>query len=117
MATTPTPPVVIEGRVGRKLNNALFIDFSEGGDKPFAHARQGGAGGFGGKMAILFGFMNGGTGKHLLTYTDGATLVIQTRDSVPSLISRNGTPIASIARADTSTATTPDGTVIYRFTG
>ena len=40
MATTPAPPVVIEGRVGRKLNNALFIDFSEGGDRPFAHARM-----------------------------------------------------------------------------
>jgi hypothetical protein len=117
MATTPAPPVVIEGRVGRKVNNALFIDFSEGGDKPFARAQQGAGGGFGGKLAILFGFMNGGTGKHLLTYTDGATLIVETRDSKPSLVSRNGTPIASITRADTTTATATDGSVIYKFAG
>lgn len=117
MATTPAPPVVIEGRVGRKINNALFIDFSTGGDKPFARAEQGAAGGFGAKLGTLFGFKNGGTGKHLLTYTDGSKLIVDTRDSQPSLVSRNGAQIASIARKDTTTAIAADGSVIYTFAG
>ncbi|MEP6477924.1 MAG: hypothetical protein ABJB03_00920 [Rhodoglobus sp.] len=113
MATTPAPPVVIEGRVGRKVNNALFIDFSDGGDKPFARAVQGGS-----KLGVLFGFKNGGNGKHKLTYTDGGEIEVATNGGEPTAVTRgDGSAVVSIERADASTATQPDGTVVYRIAG
>ena len=114
MTTAPFAPVVVDGRVGRRVSNALFIDFSAAG-APVASAQQGGADGFGAKAAILFGFMNGGSGHHLLTYPDGSTLVIESRDREPTLVTRgDGSPVATIDRQAVSSARQPDGTPVLQ---
>ncbi|MEP6477925.1 MAG: hypothetical protein ABJB03_00925 [Rhodoglobus sp.] len=116
MAAAPTPVAVIDGRVGRKLGNALTMTFSSGAANPVATALQGGAAGFGGKLAILLGFRNGGQGRHTLTYPDGSKLIIPVRDWDPTPITRgDGSPVATITRAETSVATLPDGTELFHF--
>jgi hypothetical protein len=113
----PSAPVaVIDAAVGRKLNNALTMKFLEGGgEEPFATALQSGADGAGKKLGILFGFKNGSPGAHEVTYADGSTLAVPTVDGAPTLVSRDGTEIASITRGVTTTATTPDGATVLTF--
>ena len=137
--TAPVPVAVIDGRCGRKVNNALTMAFFDGTAKePFATAVQGQADGVGGKLAILFGFRNGHSGKHVLTYlkgaaADGARVDVPTLDYGPTELQRDGHPLATILRENTpldgkyhsskdnapvsgpSTATLPDGTVLFRF--
>jgi hypothetical protein len=118
MATPgPLKPVaVIDGRSGRRLNNALTITFTEGDSPPFAKAQQGAGDSFGGKLGILFGFRNGSVGNNELTYADGSKLFIRTRDSRPTAITwAGGIPVATIARGETSSATLPDGTALLSF--
>jgi hypothetical protein len=66
---------------------------------PLATGVQGAADGATGKLGILFGFRNGGTGNHVVTYQDGATLRIASRDRAPTVLSRlDGTEIATVHR-------------------
>ena len=110
------PVAVIDGHSGRRLNNALTITFTEGDSPPFAKAQQGAGDSFGGKLGILFGFRNGSVGNNELTYADGTKLFIRTRDSQPTPITRaGGTPVATIARGETSSATLPDGAALLSF--
>lgn len=120
MAEPLTPVAVIDGRSGRKLNNALTITFSEGSEPPFGKAQQGAGDGFGGKLGILFGFRNGSVGNHQLTFTDGSKLHIPTRDLKPTTIRRtasagSATDVAIITRGPETVATLPDGTELLRF--
>lgn len=97
-APTPEPNSVvsvIDGRAGRKANNALTLTFLEGSEEPIAKAVQGGGDGFGKKVGILFGFRNGAPGKHVLTHTDGTTLVVETRDAEPSPVTRGEVLLAA----------------------
>lgn len=118
-APTPEPrPVVsvIDARAGRRLNNALTLTFFEGSVEPFAVAQQGAADGLGKKMGILFGFKNGAPGRHVLSYTDGGTLVMHTKDAEPSPVTRgDGSEVATITRGATSSATLPDGSALLGF--
>lgn len=112
----PTPVAVIDGRSGRKLNNALTLTFFEGEPQPFATALQGAGDSVGGKLGILFGFRNGSVGNNELTYVDGVKLFIPTRDSQPTALTlAGGIPVATIARGATSVATAPDGSALLRF--
>lgn len=112
-----TPVAVIDGRSGRKLNNALTISFFEGDESaPFATAVQGARDSFGLKLGILFGFRNGSVGNHELRYTDGTVLSVPTRNEGPTDVSREGVVVARITRAASSVASLPDDcTELLRF--
>ena len=102
MADTPTPIGAIEGRLARKLNNALTMTFHNGPDEPIGKALQSGADGVGGKLGVLFGFKNGGTGVHVYTPTVGQALHVQSRDLKPTLLTReDSSAIGSIERGPT----------------
>ena len=137
--TAPLPVAVIDGRVGRKVNNALTMKFfmNTGFDgaatEPFATAVQGQADGAGGKLLVLFGFRNGSHGKHVLTHAAGGRLDVPTLDWGPTAVLRDGHPLATVLREGTpldgkfhtskenapvsgpSTATLPDGSLLFTF--
>lgn len=115
MSAPLTPVSVIDGRSGRKLNNALTITFFEG-ESALGTGQQGAGDGFGGKLGILFGFRNGSVGNNELTYADGTKLFIKTRDSEPTPLTRDGgLPVATITRGESSVATLPDGGALLTF--
>ncbi|MRH89732.1 hypothetical protein GFY24_20170 [Nocardia sp. SYP-A9097] len=97
--------MMIEGRVVHKASNALQITFQAGPGDPLAVGVQGAGDGFGSKMAMLFGFKNGGTGRHRITYADGSVVWVRSKNAAPTELTRaDGTAIGTITRADTSTA-------------
>ncbi|MEV6768474.1 hypothetical protein AB0N05_07550 [Nocardia sp. NPDC051030] len=108
--------LMIEGRVVHKVSNALRITFRNGPGDPLAVGVQGAGNGMGAKAAILFGFKNGGTGKHRLTYADGSIVWVESKDAAPTTLSRgDGTSIATINRADTSTAVGSTAGTLFHF--
>ena len=109
------PATIIEGRCAHKTSNALQISFHDGPDEPFAVGVQGAGDGRGKKLGILFGFKNGGTGNHIVTYRDGSQLGVSSRDLAPTVLTRDGAEIATVARGANSTATGPDGAAILSF--
>jgi hypothetical protein len=106
---------VIEGRVVHKVNNALKMTFTDGPGDPFGVGVQGAGDGKGSKLAILFGFKNGGVGKHLVTYTDGTVLGVESKSSAASVFTRNGSPLATVDRGESSTARGADGAPIVQI--
>lgn len=107
---------MIEGRVVHKVSNALKITFSAGPGDPLAVGVQGAGNGLGAKAAILFGFKNGGTGKHRITYADGSVVWVESRSSEPTVLScGDGTAIGTIQRADTSTAVGSTAGTLFHF--
>lgn len=107
---------MIEGRVVHQVNNALKITFSSGPGDPLAVGVQGAGNGLGAKAAILFGFKNGGTGKHRITYADGTVVWVESKDSAPTVLSRgDGTAIGTIQRADTATAVGSTAGTLFHF--
>jgi hypothetical protein len=107
---------MIDGRVKRKTANALAMEFRNGPGEPLAVALQSGADGKGAKMGILFGFKNGGSGTHVLTYADGRVVHVKTVDSKPTQITQpDGATIATIERGDFSVARASGGTEIVTF--
>jgi hypothetical protein len=107
---------IIEGRCGRKLNNSLTLTFRDGPGDPMAVAYQGGGDGKGRKAAVLFGFINGGTGRHLLTYPSGDSITVASREQVPTTIARaDGVELASVERGDESIARLSGGTEVLRI--
>jgi len=106
--------ITIEGKLGRKTSNALDLPIMQGAGDPIATGRQsGGETKKGGKLAILFGFRNGGTGTHSLTFADGEVLHVQSRDAAPTLVTRpDGVEVAVIERGDTSIARSGGRTVL-----
>jgi hypothetical protein len=114
--TGPQAPVaLIEGRVVHKANNALKITFRNGPDEPFAVGVQGAGDGAGAKAAILFGFKNGGPGRHVLTFTDGAVVGVHSRERQPTILTRGPAELATVERGRTSTARAVGGTPILTF--
>jgi hypothetical protein len=109
------PVALIEGRVVHKTNNALKITFNDGPGDPLAVGVQGAGDGRGAKAAILFGFKNGGTGRHVLTYADGSTLGVHSRDAEPTVLSRGDVELGTVTRGATSTAYAAGGTPILTF--
>ena len=101
--------------MAHKTNNALRIVFNDGPGDPMATGVQGAGDGKGAKAAILFGFKNGGTGKHVLTYADGSTLTVQSKDAAPTVMSRGEVEYATVERGETSTARAAGGTPILTF--
>jgi hypothetical protein len=109
---------LVDGRAGRKVDNALTLTFYEGSEEPIGRAVQGAADGLGKKLGILLGFKNGAAGRHVLTLADESTLVVDTRDGQPSPVTRgDGAAVATLTRGATSTATLPDGTLLLGFAG
>ncbi|MEV0462733.1 hypothetical protein ACWCW7_29970 [Nocardia tengchongensis] len=107
---------MIEGRVVHKVNNALEITFSVGPEDALATGVQGAGNGFGAKAAILFGFKNGGTGKHRITYADGTVVWVESKDAAPTVLTRgDGTAVGTIQRADTSTAVGSTAGTLFHF--
>jgi hypothetical protein len=105
MTTPPGPPTFIDGRVVHKKSNALHITFHDSSGDPFAIGVQGAGDGKGKKLGVLFGFKNGGTGNHQLTYTDGRVLGVASKDGAPSVFSdQQGNVVATVTRGETSTA-------------
>jgi hypothetical protein len=120
-APSGSQPVVIDGRIARKTSNGLKMSFHQGDGESLADAVQSSGDGKGAKLGVLFGFKNGGPGKHGLSYRDGRQLVIQSREQKPTLINEsNGAELAVVNRVakgtDASTAVAPDGAEILRFT-
>jgi hypothetical protein len=112
---------VIDGRIARKTSNGLKMTFHEGEGDPLAVAVQSSGDGKGAKLGVLFGFKNGGPGKHGLTYPGGRQIFVQSREQKPTLITESGgAGLAVVNRVakgtDTSTAVAPDGTELLRFT-
>jgi hypothetical protein len=115
-STTPhNGAVMIDGRIERATSNALRLVFRSGPGEPLGVAKQGAGDGKGRKLGVLFGFKNGGTGTHVLTFADGSTLAVESKDGQPSELLRKGMPFATMTRGATTTATSADGTVIARF--
>ncbi|MGV9837812.1 hypothetical protein ACWDUL_26940 [Nocardia niigatensis] len=107
---------MIEGRVVHKVNNALQITFSAGPGDPLATGVQGAGNGLTAKAAILFGFKNGGTGRHRITYADGSVVWVESKDSAPTVLSRgDGTSLGTVQRADTSTAVGSTAGTLFHF--
>ena len=115
MAGENTPVSLIEGRVAHKTNNALRIVFNDGPGDPIATGVQGAGDGKGSKAAILFGFKNGGTGRHVVTYADGSELTVHSKDAAPTVVSRGEVEVATIERGETSTARAAGGTTVFSF--
>jgi hypothetical protein len=109
---------VIEGRVVHKTSNALQQAFKSGPGEPIATAVQSAGDGKGRKVGMLFGFINGGTGTHVLTYADGKHVHVHSRSSEPTLVTTpEGAEIVTIERGDTSVARTSSGGEVVEFTG
>ncbi|MFE3105982.1 hypothetical protein [Nocardia tengchongensis] len=107
---------LIEGRVAHKSSNALTIVFAAGPGESLATGVQGAGDGIAAKTAVLFGFKNGGTGKHRLTYDNGDIVWVESKSERPTEITRgDGSPVARIERGETSTAVGPDGATLLRF--
>ncbi|WP_433565911.1 hypothetical protein ACQP1O_12155 [Nocardia sp. CA-151230] len=116
MSAPQEPSTMIEGRVVHKVSNALKITFSAGPGDPLATGVQGAGNGLAAKAAILFGFKNGGTGKHRITYADGSVVWVESKDSAPTVLSRgDGTSLATVQRADTSTAVGSTAGTLFHF--
>ena len=115
MSSQP-PAAVIEGRVVHKTSNALKITFNEGPGDPIATGVQGAGDGKGAKTAILFGFKNGGAGRHVITLADGSTIGVHSRERQPTLLSRGDDQFATVERGETSTAKDAAGRPILTFT-
>lgn len=98
-----------------KSSNALKMTFNDGPGEPMATAVQGAGDGKGAKAAILFGFKNGGTGRHVLTYADGKAVGVQSRDGAPTVISRGDVELATVERGATSTALRAGGGTVFTF--
>ncbi len=107
---------VIEARVVHKKSNALKMTFTDGPGEPFAVGVQGVGDSRGKKLGTLFGFNNGGTGNHQITYRDGGVLNVASKDGAPSVFTRaDGAEVATIHRGDSSSAVLAGGTELFRF--
>ncbi|UGT42435.1 hypothetical protein LTV02_03160 [Nocardia yamanashiensis] len=107
---------MIEGRVVHSVSNALRITFRSGPGDPLAVGVQGAGDGFTAKLGILFGFKNGGTGRHRITYADGSSIWVHSKDGAPTVLTRaDGTAIGTIQRADTSTAVASTAGTLFHF--
>jgi hypothetical protein len=116
MSAEYSPLNIIQGRVVHKTSNALQITFQGGPGEAFAVGVQGAGDGKGKKLGVLFGFKNGGTGNHVLTFTDGRTLNIASKDSQPSVFTAaDGSEVATIHRGASSRAVLSGGTEILQF--
>lgn len=105
----------VRGDVGRKLNNALTMSFSSGPDESIASVVQGAGDGKGRKFGVLLGFINGGTGTHVITGSNGTVLHVQSREQKSTLITNaNGVPFGEAVRADESQVHGPDGAIVFR---
>src|SRR6266496_1696573 len=114
-------PVVIDGRIARKTSNGLKMTFHEGDGDPLASAVQSGGDGKGAKLGVLFGFKNGGPGKHGLTFQDGRQIFVQSREQKPTLITESsGAEVAVVNRVtkstDRSTVVAANGAELMHFT-
>jgi hypothetical protein len=106
----------IEARVVHKVSNALKMTFTDGPGEPFATGVQGAGDGRGAKLATLFGFKNGGTGNHRVTFADGSVLNVASRERAPSVFTdAAGVELATVHRGDSSTAVLPGGGELLRF--
>ena len=115
MDVTPSP-VTIEAYVVHKTNNSLRMTFRDGPGDACAIGVQSGADGRGRKLAILFGFINGGTGNHVLTWADGRELRIASKEQQPTVLARGDSSIlATIERGAESTAVLPDNSPLLHF--
>ncbi len=82
-----------------KTSDALQITFHDGPGDPLAVGVQGAGDTRGKKLGILFGFKNGGTGNHVLTFRDGTVIGVGSRSGAPTEISRaDGSEIATVIR-------------------
>jgi hypothetical protein len=117
MSDVPAQSTIIEGHVVHKTSNALQITFRDGTGDPFAVGVQGAGDGKGKKLGVLFGFKNGGTGNHVLTYTDGTALGIASREGAPSVFTRtaDGAEVATVQRGATSRAVRAGGGALFQF--
>ena len=116
MADIQRPVGAIEGRISRKFNNALTMTFRNGPDEPIGTALQSGADGVGGKLGVLFGFKNGGTGVHVYTPTVGQALHVESRDLKPTLLTRDdGSAVGSIERGPTCVGRDANGQELLRW--
>ncbi len=65
---------------------------------------------------MLFGFKNGGTGHHRLTFGHGRTLGVLSREGAPSAFTLgDGTGFATVERGATSMAMLADGSQLLKF--
>ena len=107
---------VIEARVVHKVSNALKMTFTDGPGDPFAVGVQGAGDGRGKKLGVLFGFKNGGTGNHRVTYSDGAVLNVASKDGAPTVLTDGaGVEVATVHRGDTSRAVSAGGGELLQF--
>ncbi|QLY29543.1 hypothetical protein H0264_30485 [Nocardia huaxiensis] len=90
---------MIEGRVLRSAPNLIRVVFRDAPGDPFATA-----------------FTNGRTGRHRLTFADGTTLwVDSTAPARTDLERADGTALATITCADTSTAVGATAGTLFHF--
>jgi hypothetical protein len=119
MPASPVYAAVTEGRITRRASNSLTMEFRDRMGDPsagiVAEALQNGAGGGGSKVATLFGFKNGGTGRHLVTYPDASAFIVESGSGKPTELIRDGQSFATITRGETSTAVAADGSIVLSF--
>lgn len=103
---------VVDARVGRKLDNALTLTYRSGPGEPFATATQGG-----GRLGILLGFKNGGSGTHLVEGSAGAGMLrVECLRDRPTVVSTGeGHPVGAIARGEGADLVDPSGSTLARL--
>jgi hypothetical protein len=109
---------MIEGRASRKTSNALTLTFRGGPQgEQIAVARQGEDDKTRAKVGILFGFKNGGSGRHVITFTDGRKLHVHSRRWrwATILTDDDGRELGTIDRGNTSRALDATGRELLHF--
>lgn len=108
------PAFVIEGRVSRKANNALRMDFLDSSGSAVASALQSGADSRRARTSILMGWRNGGQGRHLVTFADGAEVIVGTPDdsAAAPITQRDGGTLGAIEPGPPCAVRGPSGAVV-----
>lgn len=90
---------MIEGRVVYSATDAVRVAFRRGPGEPFA-----------------LGVTNGRSGRHRLTYADGAIVWVESTPAAHTILERgDGTALGVITRADTSTAVGATAGTLFHF--
>ena len=108
------PAFVVEGRVSRKANNALRMDFLDSTGTAVASALQSGTDSRRVRTAILMGWRNGGAGRHLVTFADGSEAIVRTPDDAAGapITRRDGAALGAIEPGAPCTVRGADGGVL-----
>lgn len=105
----------LDAKISRKKSNALALQCVDT-NGAVASAVQSGADGRMTRMSILMGWRNGGPGRHLITYADGRTQVVEVTENAPvRVLAGDGQQLATITAGAPSEYRSADGAVVLHI--